>query len=485
MRNQINSKEELIDKVKTIIGKKVGDYDVHEVLRNPNSKGNIGHVMEHGFFGYDINNNQAPDFENLGIELKVTGYKWVRKGKQVSAKERLVITMIDFFRDINVDFYDSHLFNKISNMLLVLYEYEQDKDPYEFLLTNYFMYEYQNIPEKDKIIIEKDWKLIISKIKNGKAHELSEGDTFYLGACPKGANKRSVTEQPFNNENAMRRAYSLKTTYMTELFRTQIFHEANSKEEFIKSINDLKKSSFEELIYETFKPYVGLSLTEIDDIIKTPVQREANKQYIKSYVSRMMNIQQEYIDSIEEFDKANIEIKTIRLTKTGKLKESMSFPTFDFIELANEEWDTSQLREMFLTTKFLFVVFKEVDDSIKEYKFEGVSLWNMPLYDIDGCVKKVWKKTNYILRNNLILNIKKNKVTNNFTNISDNLIAHVRPHAKNRTVTNPLPSSTRIVIESNDNSVDLSYLDGNRFTRQCFWLNSNYVLSILNENGIF
>ena len=30
-----------------------------------------------------------------------------------------------------------------------------------------------------------------AKIAEGKAHELSEGDTFYLGACTKGANLAS------------------------------------------------------------------------------------------------------------------------------------------------------------------------------------------------------------------------------------------------------------------------------------------------------
>ena len=484
MAIQFNTKEELINKVKTIIGRRVGDYDVHEALRNPNSKGNIGHVMEQGFFGYDINSNQAPDFENLGIELKVTGYKWVRKGKQVSAKERLVVTMIDFFNDINVDFYESHLFSKIANMLLVLYEYEQDKNPYEFLLTNYYMYEYANIPEKDKIIIENDWKTIINKIIDGKAHELSEGDTFYLGACPKGANKQSVTTQPYSDVMAMRRAYSLKTTYMTELFRTHIFHEVESKESFIKSIVELENKTFEEIIYDTFKPYVGMSLSEIDSLLEEPIRREGNKQYIRSYTSRMMKVQQDYLDSLEEFDKANIQIKTIRLTKKGSLKESMSFPTFDFIEVANEEWETSDLRDMLSSTKFLFVVFKEINDSIKEYEFVGVKLWNMPVSDLEGRVKQVWEKTNSILNGDLVLNVKGNQVKNNFPKISDKMIAHVRPHAIDRTVTNPLPLSTTIKIGSNDNSVNLNYLDGHRFTRQCFWLNSGYILSVLNENDI-
>lgn len=38
-------------------------------------------------------------------------------------------------------------------------------------------------PEQDIKIIEHDFEVIVEKIRNGKAHELSEGDTLYLGAA--------------------------------------------------------------------------------------------------------------------------------------------------------------------------------------------------------------------------------------------------------------------------------------------------------------
>ena len=38
-----------------------------------------------------------------------------------------------------------------------------------------------------------DYKVISDKIKAGIAHELSESDTMYLGACTKGANAEKST----------------------------------------------------------------------------------------------------------------------------------------------------------------------------------------------------------------------------------------------------------------------------------------------------
>ena len=63
------------------------------------------------------------------------------------------------------------------------------------------------------IIIKKDWELINQKIKDGKAHELSEGDTFYLGACTKGSTAaKSLRKQPFNEIKA--KSAGITITYL-------------------------------------------------------------------------------------------------------------------------------------------------------------------------------------------------------------------------------------------------------------------------------
>lgn len=65
----------------------------------------------------------------------------------------------------------------------------------------------------------------------------------------------------------------------------------------------------------------------------------------------------------EEFQKAGIIPKTIRVQSNGKIKESMSFPTFDFIALSKEEtWEESELYNYLAPTKFMFVIFQERGD---------------------------------------------------------------------------------------------------------------------------
>ena len=73
-------------------------------------------------------------------------------------------------------------------------------------------------PNKDLQIIKRDWEIINLKIREGNAHLLSEGDTFYLGACTKGTTAlKSLREQPFNKEKAKQRAYSLKQGYVNHI----------------------------------------------------------------------------------------------------------------------------------------------------------------------------------------------------------------------------------------------------------------------------
>lgn len=486
MKNKYKNIEEILEKTEKAMGKKIKEFIAEEDSVSYNAKGDIGNIIETGLFGLKLNNEQAPDFEYLGVELKTTGYKWVYNETKVSAKERLVITMIDYFNDINKDFYDTHLYDKIEKLLIIFYEYSKNKDKYEFPLTNYYFYEFDNIPEKDKLIIIKDWEKIMQKIKEGKAHELSEGDTMYLGACPKGADSKSLRPQPFNSILAMSRAYSLKTTYMTYFLRSKVFNKIESRESLIKDLNLIRNYSIEKIIDDLFLPFKNKTLDEIDILINKKIPRKSNKQLMKSYLSKMMKISESNYEHIEEFQKANIQIKTVTIEHNNKLKESMSFPSMDFIKVSNETWNNSELKEFFETTKFLFAVFKKnKNNKNKNYKFLGAFLWNMPNKTIECNIKEVWEKTNHVLNNNIEIRVKKNRVYNNFPKSTENTVSHVRPHGSKRSTTKDLPKTTSITVLENDNSVDLSiFFKNHKYTSMCFWLNSSYILSLIDDANI-
>lgn len=70
------------------------------------------------------------------------------------------------------------------------------------------------IKDKDFLIIKEDFRIIQDKVRRGLAHELSEGDTMYLGACRKGQKGDSLRRQPNSEIRAKARAFSLKASYM-------------------------------------------------------------------------------------------------------------------------------------------------------------------------------------------------------------------------------------------------------------------------------
>ena len=91
----------------------------------------------------------------------------------------------------------------------------------EDLISNYEKYlekgELKQVIEKMKTNKKAIIHLITNKIKIGKAHELSEGDTFYLGAATKGSKGGNLRGQPYSKILAKQRAYSFKQGYVNHI----------------------------------------------------------------------------------------------------------------------------------------------------------------------------------------------------------------------------------------------------------------------------
>ena len=97
----------------------------------------------------------------------------------------------------------------------------------------------------------------------------------------------------------------------------------------------------------------------------------------------------------EEFEKAGIAVKTIRIMKNGKIKENMSFPPIRYTELANETWEDSTFGNYLGDTRFLFVVYKQDDTGV--FRLQGAQFWNIPMEDLEGDVRSVWQETHDII----------------------------------------------------------------------------------------
>lgn len=295
------------------------DYGVNH--ENKKRKGGLGEIIEERFFHYKCNNDSKADFEQAGVELKVTPYK-INKNKSLSAKERLIITMIDYVSVINEDFYTSHLWAKSNLILLIYYLYSNEIENRLDYTINYA--KLFSPPKEDIEIIKNDFEVIINKIKAGKAHELSEGDTLYLGAATKAQNSSKLRKQPFSDILAKPRAFSFKTSYMTYILNNYIVANKNTYEPILKNINDLEGGTFEEYIISKINSYVGTSDKELCDLFERKYNNNKSQWIDLAY--RMLGIKS---NKAEEFAKANIIVKAIRIEENGTNKENISFPALN------------------------------------------------------------------------------------------------------------------------------------------------------------
>ena len=437
------------DDKQNLMVREASSYGVSEVSEVKRNKGNLGQIIEEKFFHYKCNNDARPDFPEAGVELKVTPYKIGTNGK-LSAKERLILTMIDYFSVVDEEFESSHMWNKARLILLIYYLYEKEVSINLDYKINYV--KLFTPPEQDIKIIKHDFEVIVEKIRAGKAHELSESDTLYLGAATKAATSQDRRMQPFSNEPAKPRAFSFKSSYMTYVLNTYIVPGKDTYEPIMKSETT---DSFEDYVVGKIDSHIGESVSELCDMYEINLEKKPkNLEALLAY--RMLGIKGNHA---EEFVKANIVVKVIRIGKNNKIREHMSFPTFRFKELAVEEWDDSAFGNYLRETRFLFVVYKF--DENEELRLKGCQFWNMPYADLEE-VKIVWRRAQAVVRDGVQITICNGIRYNNFPGQKENRIAHVRPHARNAQDTDELPNGTK-------------------FTKQCFWLNNTYILSQLDE----
>lgn len=423
-------------------------------------KGNFGQILEKFYFGYEPNSDAEPDFKEAGIELKSSPLKTLRNG-EFRSKERLVLNVINYLEVYNEDFENSSFWKKNAHLLLVFYLHDKDLDLLDYLIKLVDGWQY---PNEDVKIIKHDWETINQKIKEGKAHELSEGDTFYLGACTKGSTAlKSYRDQPFNDKKAKQRAYSLKQGYVNHIIANIAHEETAVYGKIIEQpeILDLVQS-IEEVVISKFEPFYGKSAEQIEQELGLELNQKA-KSYFANLTNAILGL--ELGQKIEEFEKADIQVKTIRLKENNLPKEDISFPTFEYQDLIETDWGDSDFKNI-LESKFFFVFYQFEEEKLILRK---VKFWNMSYSDILEA-KSVWDKMKTtISKGKIVREVTEKGVRKTFfPKKTENRISHVRPHARNADDTYELPIADKLTGLT-------------EFTKHCFWLNANYVKNEIYE----
>lgn len=426
----LNYKEKLLEKYligRSAIGKKIKEIAYIDDSNMWKNKGRIGNLIQEYLFNVPINNISGPDFQDLGLELKVIPLKRISNNKigekyninienmnniYCTPKERMVLNHINYNTIVQETFSESSFLKKNKLLQIMIYLHDYNKDQKDFKIIDSFIVDIEK--QKEFEIIKKDWNLIVDKIKKGLAHEISESDTSLLSACTKGANKDSKTTQPFSTEKAKSRAFAFKTKFIEDLlirnrYRYDYFEEifTYKKEDYLKSytIDDIRDK---------------LDLLKGINVSKYETNRSKS-----SHVNAVMKILKNKFPEIHSFIKHN-NIKIIcKVTNKGKIQEQIGTKyDIDPSEMINETFESSTFfQEVYLPDYIIITVDKQtriIEDNLhfkfKEEHFKVVeSFYN----DTKKEIKRLFSLDN------------SKKILPNFITKKDDRILHVRPHSKN------------------------------------------------------
>ena len=446
------------------------------VVREYNSrryKGGMGNLLEERYFGYRANSDREPDFAEAGVELKATCIDRRKNGSD-AAGERLVLTMIPYDEEAPVSLYDSHLWYKCKSILLVWYRRDRSVDPYEQRIEHVALF---TPPERDMRVIERDYALIVGLVRDGRADELSESLTLYLGACTKGATaEKSMRDQTMYapGRKARARAFSYKQSYMNYVLHHYVMGEPEA-ESVVKDPRELERQSLEQYVTRIINAHIGESDREL--CAQLDIEYTGNKAQWTTIAYRLLGVSGE---RAAEFEKADIRVRTLRPEPDGRrLVESAPVLNIDFMALAAElGWEDSRLRGLLSEMRYLFVVFqKEGDRTI----LRGCKIWGIPERDLDGPVRECWERTRDAVARGVELTRKVSPsgrvtYTNDLPGMADGPVLHVRPRAAKAAYR--LSGGAEVGNVARDAEM---LPDGRWMTRQAFWLNGPYLLDQISD----
>lgn len=452
MPYDITDEKSVLQYAARLTGKTLNDFVIKgEVVEGGvHTKGYFGQLVEREYFHLSNNNSPLPDFQDLGIELKVTPLTKTSKG--IVPKERLILGIINY-NDVPKRGFDIFL-KKNTHILIIFYLWNDKINIYDYKILKVVNW----MPSDEEMrLIREDWDVIEGYVMRGEAHLLSGRHTKILEACTKSAGHgKGMRSQPFSDVKASQRALSFKLSFMTTLYNTSMDVGSSTKmrsdEDLVPVIqgNWSESESFEECIVSRYRKYVGMTCREIEYSLGIELN-EGALQYYHMLSLAMIGVLGK--KQAKELVQADIEIKVVRISNKGTPDQSMSFPYIRFDKIVEQVWEESDFYKK-LDHEFFTPVFSYVNKKMpkKDLVFKGAFFWSVSDDDFLKA-KMVWEDT-------------KAKVLaedfDHFIKISDDGLFHIRPHG--------------------NNGEDMTTYRGKKVKKVSFWMNAAHVGEIVRNN---
>lgn len=213
------------------------------------------------------------------------------------------------------------------------------------------------------------------------------------------------------------------------------------------------------VIVEKTEQYYGLKRNELKTALRVFSNSKSINYLLMNKMLNFSNIDFEKVDFITN----NFIFKTVALEFKGNVRESMSFPKIDFIDMCKNDWQSSETYKYFAEKTICIGVFQKTND---DQVFKKVIFLDLSTDELNQ-IFLIWERVkNLIINNELKIGGKYGYSVLNFPNKKSNPVTHVRPH------------------DSNSASGKSLLPDGKRIMNYSFWLNNEFIESKIKEMKI-
>lgn len=427
-------------RARRLVGRRFGEVtDVaSDAVMTGTSRGSVGHLLER-FFGLSINSDAGPDFAEAGVELK--SVPMVKQGNTHAAKERTYVTAIDYGTIARTPFEGSPLDTKTRHTLYVFYAWEPPPTPIaELRVLRVLLHERDDL---DELVVREAYEHVQRSVLQGRAHELSESDTWGIGPATKDARARDIT-QPVGDRPARRRAFAWRPAYTTRLFQIARLTE-EPEVEAPGSLEDLVRDAGDRLL-----PWYGTSVAELRDRF-TPHVTDAAKNLASTATRALLGA--DGGRQLEAFDRLGVTVRTVRVDASNlRPFEAVSFAAIDFEEVATTPFEASPLQQQL--NAILFTVFTATrSQGVRDARLWTSFLWRPTAEDLE-IIEEEYEAFRHAIAT---------RPPDAWPRSSETTILHVRPHGRNKQDRRPLPT-------------------GGDHVRSAFWLNQGYLQRLVRES---
>ena len=331
-------------------------------------------------------------------------------------------------------------------ILFVFFEHLDDTPKQLFPIRAVFQWEPDG---RTNALLRADWERVFAKVRQARAHELSESDGAIMGPCTKGATGASLRRQPFGTIKAKPRAWALKPSYTWQLY--QAITKPMPAESLLEDLGLTAAEQFEARLLDRFLPFVGRTIEDVGAELAAPPSDA--KSYSAAVVRRIFGAK-DFRTRIVEFEEMGLTPRITRVRDDLMPYEALSFPAFRYRPLLEETWEDSDL-----LARIEYMLLVPVHGPTKTTPQKDCTLgtpvfWRPSAEELD-LIRREWEIYRVEIRE---------KRADRLTPASRTTAIHVRPHARDARDTDDAPGIGPLVKKS-------------------FWLNQPFVRDILRRES--